>query len=346
MSRWIDLSEQERIAAAQSTASDKNIEERAVEKDWWVTAVLRALFSTQCGDYLLFKGGTSISKGWPIIERFSEDVDLSIGRRFFLEKLGLHYAAAENNTQLKNLRKASRKYIHGTLSKELDECLAAMGLSGYAVRNVTEQAVEGGMKPIDADSDPTVINVAYDSVFPAYEGDILPVVKIEISCLSMAEPFEKKQITTLIHDHYEELDGDLSSVIPTVTPARTFLEKAFLLNEEFQKDKPRSRRMSRHLYDLERLMDTDYGKAALADGELYKAIVEHRRKFYHLGYVDYDKDYPERIDFVPQGAVLDAFRQDYVDNMINGYIYGEAKSFDDLLTRMEVLRERFRALGR
>ena len=342
MSRWIDLSEQERIAAVQSTASDRTIEERAVEKDWWVTAVLKALFDTSCGAYLLFKGGTSISKGWPIIERFSEDIDLSLGRKFFLEHLGLHYAAAANNTQLKNLRKASRRYIHGVLSGELEERLGAMGLDGFAVKNVTEQPVQGGVRAIDADSDPTVITVAYNSVFPAYDGDILPVVKIEISCLSMAEPFEEKQISTLIHDRFDELDGELSSIIPTVTPARTFLEKAFLLNEEFQKEKPRSRRMSRHLYDLEKLMDTEYGKAALADGSLYKAIVEHRRKFYHLGYVDYDRDYPERIDFVPQGAVLEAFRKDYVDNMINGYIYGEAKPFDVLLERMVELRERFR----
>ena len=83
--------------------------------------------------------------------------------------------------------------------------------------------------------------------------------------------------------------------IRTVTPSRTFLEKAFLLNEEFQKDKPRSRRMSRHLYDLEKLMDTNYGKAALEDTALYQAIVEHRRKFYHLGYVNYDLDYPAAI---------------------------------------------------
>mgnify|MGYP002527107406 FL=1 len=71
----------------------------------------------------------------------------------------------------------------------------------------------------------------------------------------------------------------------------TFLEKAFLLNEEFQKEKPRSRRMSRHLYDLEKLMDTNYGKAALEDTALYQAIVEHRRKFYQLFF--FEKVFPD-----------------------------------------------------
>jgi len=344
MSLWKNLTASERLAAVQTTAAGKNIEERAVEKDWWVTAVLKALFNTSCRDYLLFKGGTSISKGWPIIERFSEDIDLSLDRQYFLDVLDLQYAAAGNNTQLKNLRKASRKFIHGTLSQELGLQLTAMGLTGFTVSNQTTVPTAEGTKPIDADSDPTVIQVAYDSIFPAYEGDILPSVKIEISCLSMSEPFEEKPITTLIHDRFPELDQELSTVIRTVTPARTFLEKAFLLNEEFQKEQPRFRRMSRHLYDLEKLMDTDYGKAALQDVDLYRAIVEHRRKFYHLGYVNYDLDYPASITFMPEGETLDAYRRDYNDNMVNGYIYGEAMSFDALIERIKLLQQRFRAI--
>ena len=70
MTLWQNLDMSERIAAVQATAASKNIEDRAFEKDWWVTAVLKALFMTSCNGYLLFKGGTSISKGWPIIERF------------------------------------------------------------------------------------------------------------------------------------------------------------------------------------------------------------------------------------------------------------------------------------
>lgn len=92
----------------------------------------------------------------------------------------------------------------------------------------------------------------------------------------MSEPFEAKPITTLIHNQFPELDEAISVDIRTVTPSRTFLEKAFLLNEEFQKEKPRSRRMSRHLYDLEKLMDTNYGKAALEDTALYQAIVDSK----------------------------------------------------------------------
>ena len=345
MSMWLKLPMAERMAAAQAVATERKINERAVEKDWWVTVVLKALLGTACGRHLLFKGGTSISKGWPIIERFSEDIDLSIDRRFYLEEQGLHYAAAENNTQLKNLRKASRRYIHEVLSVELDESIRRLGVEGFKVENVSMAPTAEGMMPIDADCDPTVVMVSYDSIFPAYEGDIVPKVKVEISCLSMSEPFEEKLIRTLIHDSFADVDEELVTMVRTVKPSRTFLEKAFLLNEEFQKDKPRSRRMSRHLYDLERLMDTEFGKEALGDTELYKAIVEHRRKFYHLGYVDYDKDYPEKIDIVPKGDVLEAFRRDYMENMVNGYIYGEAMDFETLMSRMRELQERFRMVN-
>ena len=167
-------------------------------------------------------------------------------------------------------------------------------------------------------------------------------VKIELSCLSLSEPHEQCKIKSLIFDKFPEEDGEIIASIKTVTPSRTFLEKALLLSEELQKEEPRSLRMSRHLYDLDRLMDTEFAQKSLNDGELYKAIVEHRRRFYHLGYVDYDKDYPTSIDFIPKNEVLKAYRLDYETNMVDGYIYGEAKSFEDLMKRMDELLQKFR----
>lgn len=341
---WQCLSVAEQLASVQSVAKDKKIDDRAVEKDWWVTVILKALFNTECGPCLLFKGGTSLSKGWGLIQRFSEDIDIAIDRKFYRDVLGYTFADGENKSQLMRLRKASRDYIHGVLANALDEKLKEYGVSGFVIKNVTEIMGSGGPRPIDHDSDPTVINIFYSSLFPEYSGDIEACVKIEISCLSMDEPFEDRQITSLINQKFEDTDTDSCAVIRTVKPSRTFLEKCFLLNEEFQKRNPRSRRMSRHLYDIEKIMDTDYGKEALTDPYLYKAIVEHRRKFYHLGYVDYDLDYPGTIDFVPAGETLDAYRKDYNDNMVNGYIYGEAIDFDSVIQRITELRDRFRKI--
>lgn len=158
----------------------------------------------------------------------------------------------------------------------------------------------------------------------------------------MSEPYEERQINSLIEETFPEEDNETGTTIKTVTPSRTFLEKALLLSEELQKDEPRTMRMSRHLYDLDRLMDTDYAAQALHDKELYKAVVEHRRRFYHLGYVNYDNDYPDKIDFIPKGVTLDEFRKDYEVNMIDGYIYGAAKPFPQLMERMKQLLQLFR----
>lgn len=159
----------------------------------------------------------------------------------------------------------------------------------------------------------------------------------------MDEPFEMKSICSMISASFPEEDEDTESLIPVVLPSRTFLEKAFLLNEEFQKDKPRSLRMTRHLYDLEHLMDTEFGRKALSDVELYAKIVEHRRKFYHAGYADYDKDYPDRIDFIPPQDCVQAWKSDYAE-MLGHFVYGEKISFERLLERISELQSRFRSL--
>ena len=120
--------------------------------------------------------------------------------------------------------------------------------------------------------------------------------------MSMDEPFENRALTSLIYDTFNEVDNATQCFVPTVLPIRTFLEKALLLNEEYQKKSPRSERMSRHLYDLERLMDT-YSETAINDSELYKSIIEHRKKFYHISSVDYDSDKRENIKIWPTGEM-------------------------------------------
>ena len=131
------------------------------------------------------------------------------------------------------------------------------------------------------------------------------------------------------------------SLIRTVVPTRTFLEKIFLLAEEFQKDKPRSMRMSRHLYDLERLMDSDFGRSALADKTLYDAIVEHRQAYYALKYVDYSLHSPNAINIVPPENVQDDWRKDY-SNMQRYFIYGKSLDFEQLMERIMELQRRLR----
>lgn len=342
MSRWIDNNMADRLYMVNRISENKNIDGESVEKDWWVTMVLKALFGLCTSEYTYFKGGTSLSKGWNLINRFSEDIDIALYREFFLTKLGLPCARCENNNQIKMLRKASRDYVHGELKHEFEKKLKEMGLDVEVEAVTTHQTAEGE-KPIDHDADPTVLLVHYHSIFDSGHNYVRPVVKIEISCLSMREPFEVKKISSLISDEFEGEDDEAMASIATITPSRTFLEKAFLLNEEYQRNNPRTFRMSRHLYDLERLMDTDYADSALHDLALYGNIVEHRRKFYHVGGVDYSLDMPDKIAFCPSGDILNRLRSDY-DNMRASFIYGQPLDFDNLIKRIQELQLRFRTV--
>ena len=333
---WLNNELVDRLAMLQQTEIEHfGINQVAIEKDWWVTVTLKALFQTDCHEALIFKGGTSLSKGFNIIERFSEDIDLAIGHSFF----GINKTS---KNQRDKLRKKAREYIHGTLSSQLDARLKDMGITGYRIENITQvQDKNGEWKVIDSDKDPTVILLHYPSIVEDTISYIPPRVKIEISCLSMDEPTEERQIRSLIGETFEDEDSDANSNIRTVVPTRTFLEKLFLLAEEFQKEKPRSVRMSRHLYDLEKLMDTEYGREALADRSLYDAIVEHRKAYYALKYANYDLHNPETINFMIPKKKMEVWKADYAD-MQRFFIYGESLEFDTLMQRMKELQKKVR----
>ena len=344
MSLWINSTKEERLVMLQQVAARMKFADSAAEKDWWVTLTLKAIFIMPIGKYMLFKGGTSLSKGWGIISRFSEDIDLILSRRFFADVKQLSCAACTNNQQVKLLRKASRDYIVSEFCPALEGQLNALGIQSFRLKPVlTKPLPNGAIAPIDHDSDPTVIKLEYDSIAENRNAYVQPTVKIEISCLGMEEPFEVRRITSLVYDLYPDEDSESAMEIPTVLPSRTFLEKAFLLNEEFQRAKPRSLRMSRHLYDLEKLMDTPFAKDALQNKELYLSIIAHRKQFYHVGGVNYEKNLPQSIDFIPYGELDTQYRSDYED-MLATYIYDRtnAPTYEELIQHIQILIERFR----
>ncbi|MFG6390870.1 MAG: nucleotidyl transferase AbiEii/AbiGii toxin family protein [Candidatus Amulumruptor sp.] len=339
MSKWIDAVIDELQITASYVARNKDISEGAVEKDWWVTAILKVLFSLSPAKYMFFKGGTSLSKGWNLIDRFSEDIDIALYRDFYLDVLGKECANASTNNQVKNLRIANRDYILGEFADELIVKLDEVGLGECRVVPITTKK-DGS--PIDHDSDPVIIEIHYP-VKVSSDAYVRPVVKIEISCLSMKEPYEVKRISSLVGEAFSQIDDETFADIPTITPTRTFLEKAFLLNEEYQRKNPRTERMSRHLYDLERLMDTPFAEAALSDMELYQEIIAHRQRFYHVGGVTYELNHPSTIKFCQTGDLRDKMRLDY-DAMKTSMIYGEKLSFETLIARLEQLQERFKSI--
>ena len=114
MTPWTKLSKEERLTILTNIAEEKGIVENAIEKDFWVSMVLRSIFSMPYADALVFKGGTSLSKGWNLIERFSEDIDLAIDRKF------LGFGEELNKSQRTKLRKESKKFICDTLATDIE----------------------------------------------------------------------------------------------------------------------------------------------------------------------------------------------------------------------------------
>lgn len=331
MSNWKDLTIDEQSAILGNIAEKTGLVENAIEKDWWVSMVLKALFQSSCADALVFKGGTSLSKGWALVERFSEDIDLAIDRAFF------GFDGELTKKQRTNLRKTSLKYIREELSVELDELLKGIGIHDYSI--ILPELVE-------SDKDPEIILVPYSTIIKETDANVtnyIPYqVKVEISCRSLREPYETLMLRSLIAEEYPEEDfSEKPFAVNTVLPTRTFLEKAFLLHEEFQKGEVRSMRMSRHLYDLEKLMDSPFSTQALEDTELYTAIVKHRFAFTKWANVDYKTHHPSTINFLPPESVLEDWRKDYAE-MQENFIYGDSLSFENLLERISELIERFR----
>ena len=328
MNKWIEIPEKERIDILNGIAISTGLTKEAIEKDWWVSMVLKALFQASCADFVVFKGGTSLSKCWNLIERFSEDIDVAISREFF----GITRILSKS--QRDKLRKTSSKYIREKLMGELEEILKQAGISGYTIE----------LEPTDSsDKDPQVLYVKYSSLFP--ENKYLSNwVKVEISCRSLREPFDPIMIRSIIADNYpNEKFADDYFVVNTVSPKRTFLEKAFLLHEALQKGRVHSLRMTRHLYDLHKLMDTEFAQDALSDENLYRTIVEHRSIMVREKGVDYSTHRPSQINFVPENEVVDLWKDDF-KNFQESFIYGQSIPFGVLLERMKELRNRFHAM--
>lgn len=337
MKHWQQYEEMERLQLLDITAAKTGLPRLAVEKDWWVTMVLKALSLTRHSSLMSFKGGTSLSKGWLLIDRFSEDIDIALKRE---ERFAI---ASTSNNQLAKARRMARHYIVRELPDELREALASMGITRFTVEAETERMKDGIAYEMRADTHPSVVFVNYGSVIPETSEYLQPRVKIEISCLSMDEPVQQKTLRSFISESVPESE-DCAVDFKTVVPTRTFLEKIFLLHEEFLKEKPRSYRMSRHLYDLEKIMDMPFGIEALSDRRLYMEIVRHRSVFNHIPGMDYNTHNPKTINFVPSESIMQDWKDDY-ENMRRHFIYGhDTLPYDKLIEKMKELQDRIRKI--
>lgn len=331
LQEWFQLPDETKIRLFTETSRQIGLpSSSAAEKDWWVVHTLSVIFSMDCANALIFKGGTSLSKGWKVIHRFSEDIDLALDREF------LGFSGELTKGDIRKLRRKSFQFISEVFTEELKNKFTELGFKNVTVK---PREVE------NHDQDPLIIEIYYNKLTET-DTYLKPGVLVEVGSRSLKEPFTQRTFGTFISEIYTDNPfTDKPITIPIVNPERTFLEKIFLLHEEFQKPfgKIRVERLSRHLYDIEKLCQTEYAEIALQDRELYNTIVRHRSKFTAISGIDYSKHNPENIKIIPPDSIIKMWKADY-EKMKGSMIYGNPLDFDQLINRLTELQKRINAI--
>jgi len=298
--KWSELDLDEKRAVLLNTRKKVKFPLFIIEKDWWVVQTLRLVSRMDIAEHIVFKGGTSLSKAWGLIDRFSEDIDLAINREFF------GFSGEISRTKVGKLKDTSSKYISNDFLLSLQKAFDDAGMKDVRLSVVDEKA---------PDDDPVKIAVAYPAV-TEYSAYIQPHVLLEIGSRSLIEPATPCSFRSIIGQTFPDLpfaDADVS--IRCVNPERTFLEKLFLLHEEHQrpKEKMKIKGKSRHFYDIYRIAQTEYANKAIADKELYKSIIAHRERFSKLGGVDYTSHFPPNLNPIPPTELMPEWERDYTE---------------------------------
>ncbi len=338
MTGWLQLTDEQRRTSIAQAAILSGITAKAIEKDWWVTLTLKALFESPYAKFFIFKGGTSLSKGWKLIERFSEDIDIALDPMAF----GREYKTNPSHTYVKTLKKEGCAFTSTVLLDALKAQFNHIGISMNDI-SITAETVPATIP----DRDPQTLYVKYKSLYPPH-GYIADEVKVEFSVRSLKDPFAAIKVQSILSEVFPNVAyAEIPFEVMAVEPQKTLLEKAFLLHEKFQNvntDKIKIERLSRHLYDLVKLMNTEAGNKVLKDHEFYTTLLEHRKGYVRLGNVDYDTLHYSTLSFIPPDAVIEMFRQDY-RAMQAAMIYGDSPDFDTIINELKILTGRFRLIN-
>ena len=197
------------------------------------------------------------------------------------------------------------------------------------------------------DKDPQTLFIKYRSLYPAH-GYIADEVKAEFSVRSLKDPYATVKNQSILSEAFpNDAYAETPFEVLAVEPRKTLLEKVFLLHEKFiniNPDKIKIERLSRHLYDLVKMMDTEAGQQILKDPVFYETIIAHRKKYIRLGTVDYDTLHHSTISFIPPDSVMEMFRQDY-RSMQSAMIYGPSHEFETIIDQLKLLTGRFRLIA-
>jgi hypothetical protein len=324
------LKQDEKHLIFNQLAAKLKIHPASIEKDWWVVRALEIIQTMDVSKFIVFKGGTSLSKAWNIIERFSEDVDLALDRSF------LGYEECKTVKQVKKLRSSTRNYIYKDFIPGLQNAYIKAGYRDVRVKLNEEEG---------ENLEPVQISILYKSctTISAYTN---PYVKIEIGSRSLREPSTNKEFSSLVGEHFPDRPfADSQIIVSCANPERTLLEKLFLLHEEFSKpeDKIKVDRLSRHLYDVEMLTRKGFLEIAIKEKELYNEIINHRQIYTKISEIDYNFHQPKALNPLPPKAIMNSWKKDYL-KMQEEMIHGDSLSFNELIERIAEIKNRINAL--
>jgi hypothetical protein len=327
------------LSAFDTTALRLGTASQNIEKDFWVCWTLDALFNglKEGGPRLLFKGGTSLSKGFGLINRFSEDIDVTVFRNDIGEPATIEELDAlsgkKRQARLDSIKHACQAYINGPLLAELTQILQdrlpAAGLVAGAAR----------VEPDDTDPDGQTLLIWYPSATPRSDY-VRAAIKIESGAKSALDPNSEVPIKPYVDDDLPALDLTVPAV-RTVDPERTFWDKVVIvhgLRRWFDKRgelRGGGQRVSRHYYDLHQLAATPVVAAAIADTALGADCVAHARMFFNRPDFDLVNAVPGSFALVAHDEMIDQLRSDY--RAMRGMIFGTAPPLEAVLESVSSL---------
>jgi hypothetical protein len=311
------------------------------EKDFWVCWLLSKLFSLEGVPRLLFKGGTSLSKAFNLIDRFSEDIDISLSR----EDLG--FSGTDDPLRMPSRKQRTRqiealgKACANSVRTQLHPSLAA------SVGSVLGDAAEI-LGLVERGDDQIDLEFHYPRAFDAgtYGTYVQPIVRVEIGARSDHEPKERVRMRSYAAERVPEYFRTPETEVMALAPERTFWEKATIFHSENHREVegtelPRAwARLSRHAYDLVELDRRGVGARALARLDLLDAVARHKQAFFYTAWSRYDEARPSSFRLAPNPRLVAALRRDYEQMQPMFLETASPPTFEELLAGLEDLERR------
>ncbi len=315
-----------------NTADKTGIRDAIVEKDFWVCYTLDYLFHrSPWASSFAFKGGTALSRIYHLTERFSEDIDLILDWRLLGYGLKEPWEA-RSNTKQDAFNKEANKRAEAFLAEEFVPRLSS---------DISEELNRPASIYIDK-QDSQVVLFAYPRIFS--NAATLPVIRIEAGALSAWTPAEEGSLRPYVSEQYPDLFEQPETSILTVSPERTFWEKATILHHEAHRpeNSKMPERYSRHYYDLVKLAHSSVKEKAFTQLDLLQKVVDFKIKFYPRGWAKYAEAVPGTLQLVPPEYRFPALRTDYA--AMQDMIYGDAPSFDEMMDEIQQLENEINKL--